>query len=210
MHLPDVDQPPFRVRPLALTNAHVSLEPLRPEHGPELFAIGQDEATWRYMPTTAFADNVAAARWVSDMLEDQLNGTRVCYVIRRLADDTVAGSTSLFDFRGPERALEIGYTWLAPAACRTEVNTATKLLLLSHCFETLGCRRVQLKTDGRNTTSQRAIERLGATREGTLRRHMVVQGSYQRDSVFYSILPEEWPAIKARLATRLAGPTSST
>ena len=209
MNIP-AEAPPFRVRPVELTNAHVSLEPLRPEHGPELYAIGQDDATWRYMPTTAFADNVAAAHWVSGMLEDQLNGTRVCYVIRRLADDAVVGSTSLFDFRAPERALEIGYTWLAPAACRTEVNTATKLLLLTHCFETLGCRRVQLKTDARNTTSQRAIERLGATREGTHRRHMVVQGSYQRDTVFYSILPEEWPPIKARLTARLGSPESAS
>ncbi len=204
MHLPTAPQSPFRVRPVELTNAWVRLEPLRPEHGPELFAIGQDEATWQHMPRPAFTDTVDAARWVSSMLDGVLACTRVCYVIRRLTDDSVAGSTSLFDFRTPERALEIGYTWLAPAACRTEVNTATKLLLLTHCFETLACRRVQLKTDARNLTSQRAIERLGATREGTLRRHMVVHGNFQRDSVYYSILPEEWPAIQARLTQRLA------
>ncbi len=205
MHLPAEDLPPFRVRPVELANAHVRLEPLRPEHGPDLFEIGQDEATWRYMPSPAFASTVDAARWISGMLNEVLAGTRVCYVIRRLADDSVAGSTSLYDFRAPERALEIGYTWHAPAVCRTEVNTATKLLLLTHCFETLHCRRVQLKTDGRNLTSQRAIERLGATREGTLRRHMVVHGTYQRDTVFYSILPEEWPPIKERLTARLNG-----
>lgn len=204
MHIPPDDLPPFRVKAVELANAWVRLEPLRPEHGPELFDIGQDEATWRHMPRPAFTDTVDAARWVSGMLNDMLAGTRVCYVIRRLADNSVAGSTSLFDFRAPERALEIGYTWHAPAACRTEVNTATKLLLLTHCFETLTCRRVQLKTDARNLTSQRAIERLGATKEGTLRRHLLVHGNVQRDSVFYSILPEEWPEIKARLTQRLA------
>ncbi len=196
-------EPPFRVRPVTLENVHVRVEPLRPEHGPHLFAIGRDEATWRFMPQGAFASEVDTARWVAAMLDDERAGTRVTFVIRRQSDRRIVGSTSLFDFRPRERALEIGYTWLAPEACRTAVNTAVKLLLLTHCFETLDCRRVQLKTDARNLVSQRAIERLGAVREGVLRRHMVVQGGFQRDSVFYSILPEEWPAIRERLITRL-------
>ena len=112
--------------------------------------------------------------------------------------------TSLFDIRRAERALEIGYTWLAPACHRTSINTAAKLLLLTHCFETLGCDRVQLKTDARNLVSQRAIERLGATREGVLRRHQKLPDGFVRDTVFYSILPDEWPAIKTRLSARLA------
>lgn len=196
--------PPFEVKPVPLGNAEVALEPLRPDHAPELFAIGQDEGTWRYMPTAAFAVPADADRFVGAMLAEVNAGARVTYVIRRNADGTVVGCTSLFDFRPPERALEIGFTWHAPAACRTAVNTATKLLLLTHCFETLRCGRVQLKTDGRNLASQRAIERLGATREGVLRRHMRVQGGFVRDSVYYSILPEEWPPIKIRLAARLA------
>ena len=196
--------PPFAVPVTPLVNAWVALEPLRPDHVPELFAIGREEATWRYMPAPAFTDQTAAQTWCEGMRKDMTAGTRVCYVIRRRSDDRVAGSTSLFDFRVPERALEIGYTWLAPFACRTEVNTATKLLLLTHCFETLRCGRVQLKTDARNTTSQRAIERLSAQREGVLRRHLRVHGEFVRDSVFYSILPEEWPPIQARLTARLA------
>ena len=137
-------------------------------------------------------------------MASELAGTRVPFVIRRQSDQHIVGTTSFFDIRKPERALEIGHTWLAPPACRTAVNTATKLLLLSHCFETLGCRRVQLKTDARNEISQRAIERLGATREGTLRKHMRLHDGFIRDTVFYSILPEEWPAIKARLTARLS------
>lgn len=195
---------PFRVRPVTLENDHVRLEPLRPEHAKPLFAIGRDEATWRFMPTPVFVTEVDAARWVSRLLDEELAGTRAPFVVRRLSDQHIVGSTSLFDFRAPERALEIGSTWYAPPACRTAVNTATKLLLLAHCFDTLGCLRVQLKTDGRNLTSQRAIERLGATREGVLRRHLRLHDGFQRDSVFYSILPEEWPAIRDRLTARLA------
>lgn len=195
---------PFRVQPVALTGDVVQLEPLRPEHAPALYAIGQEEATWRYMPRPAFASPTDAAQWVSSMLADMTAGTRVTYAVRRLADDHIVGSTCLFDFHGPERSLELGYTWYAPPACRTAVNTATKLLLLTHCFETLDCRRVQLKCDARNIPSQLAIQRIGAIKEGVLRKHMVVHGNYQRDSVYYSILPDEWPPIKTRLTERLA------
>ncbi len=190
---------------MTLENAVVRVEPMWPEHAPDLFVIGRDEATWRWMPTPAFQTGVDAARWVSAMLEDQLQGRRLPFVIRRVADDRVVGSTSLFDVRVPERAVEIGSTWLAPEACRSAVNTAAKLLLLTHAFDVLGARRVQLKTDARNVTSQRAIERLGAVREGVLRRHLRLHDGFQRDTVFYSILPEEWPVIKQRLSARLAG-----
>jgi N-acetyltransferase len=196
--------PPFRVRSVTLENPQVRLEPLRPEHARDLFMIGREEATWQWMPTPAFVTEVDAARWVSNLLADELNGKRVPFVIRRPSDQRLVGSTSFFDFHVNERALEIGSTWLAPEACRTAVNTAAKLLLLTHAFEALGCQRVQLKTDARNLVSQRAIERLGAVREGVLRRHMRLHDGFQRDTVYFSILPEEWPAIKARLTARLA------
>ncbi|MCF3648925.1 GNAT family N-acetyltransferase [Synoicihabitans lomoniglobus] len=205
MNSADTDpRPSFRVRPVTLANDHVQLEPMRPTHAPELFMIGQDEATWRYMPSPAFVAALDAANWVTAMLHDELAGSRVPLVVRRQCDDQVVGSTSLFDIRVPERAVEIGYTWYEPAACRTAVNTATKLLLLTHCFDTLGAERVQLKTDARNLASQRAIERLGATREGVLRHHMRVQNGFVRDSVYYSILANEWAPIRDRLTARLA------
>ena len=199
---PDQDSP-FRVSPVTLGNDFVRLEPLRPHHAPALFLIGREPETWRYMPDPSFDNEVAAARWVTAALDAELAGTRVPFVIIRLSDQVIVGSTSLFDIRSPERAVEIGHTWLAPAACRTEVNTAAKLLLLTHCFERLGARRVQLKTDARNERSQRAIERLGATKEGVLRRHMMCDDGHQRDTVYYSILPEEWPPIRERLTNRL-------
>jgi RimJ/RimL family protein N-acetyltransferase len=114
------------------------------------------------------------------------------------------GSTRLLDVRPNDRQVEIGATFLGRDYWRTPANTESKFLFLRYCFETLGCLRVALKTDGRNVRSQAAIERLGAVREGTLRKHMNVRG-YQRDTVYFSILDAEWPAIRARLSARLYG-----
>lgn len=199
-----MELPSFRVGPVELDHAVVRVEPMRPEHAPDLWVIGRDAATWRWMPTPVFASPVDAANWVARALDDQLHGRRVPFVIRRRSDGMIVGSTSFLDIRAPERALEIGWTWLAPAACGSAVNTATKLLLLTHAFDTLGAGRVQLKTDARNHVSQAAIERLGAKREGVLRKHMRLHDGFVRDTVFYSILPEEWPAIKGGLTERLA------
>lgn len=197
-------QPPFRVRPVTLTHAHVRLEPLRPQHAPDLFHAGHVHPSLRFQPAPPFERTVDAANWVSRALDDHLAGTRQPFAIIDPTAQVAVGSTSLFDIRPAERAVEIGYTWLAPSSQRTPINTAAKLLLLTHCFEDLGAGRVQLKTDARNTTSQRAIERLGATKEGILRKHLKLPDGFIRDTVFYSILPAEWPGIKARLEARLA------
>ena len=105
----------------------------------------------------------------------------------------------------PDRGLEIGSTWLAPEFRRTRINTECKYLLLRHAFETLGAIRVQFKTDSRNETSQRAIERLGAQKEGVLRNHMIMSDGYYRHSVYYSIIDSEWPTIKTRLEAFILG-----
>src|SRR6185295_18650548 len=109
------------------------------------------------------------------------------------------GSTRYMDIRPHDRAIEIGYTWVATERQRSAINTECKLLLLRHAFETLAAGRVQLKTDGRNVKSQTAVARLGAQREGVLRRHMRTRNDHFRDTVFFSILAEEWPAIRSRL-----------
>ena len=116
------------------------------------------------------------------------------------------GSTRLLDVRPADRHVEIGSTFLARPLWRTPANTESKYLVLSHCFEQLGCVRVALKTDARNARSQEAIARLGASREGVLRKHMNVRG-FQRDTVYYSLLDTEWPEAKRRLAERLYGST---
>lgn len=196
--------PHFRVRAVTLSNEQVRLEPLRPSHAPELAHAGHVHPSLEFQPTPPFERTVDAVSWGTGALADHLAGKRFPFAIIDPSENVAVGSTSLFDIRPAERALEIGYTWLAPVCHRTPINTAAKLLLLSHCFETLGCERVQLKTDARNLVSQRAIERLGATREGVLRRHQKLHDGFVRDTVFYSILLEEWPAIKTRLASRLA------
>ena len=121
------------------------------------------------------------------------------FVIVRRSDERAVGMTAYLDIHSRDRWLEIGGTWLTPEMWRTPINTECKYLLLRHAFETLGCVRVQLKTDGRNVQSQRAIERLGAVKEGVLRKHMLTRGGYQRDTVMYSIVDMEWHAVKERL-----------
>ena len=113
------------------------------------------------------------------------------------------GSTRFLNIRPEHRGLEIGWTWIGREWQRTSVNTETKFLLLRHAFERLGCIRVELKTDARNERSQQAIERIGAKREGILRSHMLVQEGFRRDSVYFSVLDEEWPAVKEGLEKRL-------
>jgi RimJ/RimL family protein N-acetyltransferase len=125
------------------------------------------------------------------------------------ATGAAIGSTRYLDIRPKDRQLEIGSTFLGRGYWRTPANTEAKYLLLRHAFESLGCVRVALKTDGRNTRSQAAIERLGAVREGVLRKHMNVRG-FQRDTVYFSILETEWPAVKARLEARLAAGAPAT
>jgi RimJ/RimL family protein N-acetyltransferase len=142
--------------------------------------------------------------WVRDILSRAEKGTDLPFVAVHLASGRVAGATRYLNIMPNDRGLEIGGTWYGLDFQRTAVNTECKYLLLKHAFETLGAIRVQLKTDSRNERSQRAIERLGAVREGVLRNHMVLPDGYIRHSVFYSILDSEWPAVKSRLEEWLA------
>jgi RimJ/RimL family protein N-acetyltransferase len=148
-------------------------------------------------------------RWVQQALEDGATRKRIPFTIFLRAEEEVAGSTSIFDIRTHDRALEIGWTWLGNKYQRTPVNTECKYLLLKHAFEELKAIRVQLKTDSRNELSQRALQRLGAVREGVLRRHMVVAGGHVRDTVMYSVVDGDWPNVKAHLEDLLHRQPSS-
>lgn len=187
-------------RSVTLTGRLVRLEPLALEHAPALLAASADESIWRYLPRSmpTSLDDVRA--WIADALAAQRESRELPFAIVELASGRAVGSTRYMDIRPAHRGLEIGWTWLGRSVQRTGVNTESKLLVLTHAFEALGALRVQLKTDGRNTVSQRAIERLGAVREGVLRRHMIMWDGAVRDTVMYSILADEWPAAKARLA----------
>ena len=191
------------VEPVTLIGDVARLEPLELAHAEALYRVGQYPRIWDYMPVDPSASVAAMRAWIAAALEDRATGTQLAFAILSRADNTAVGSTRYLNISAHDRGVEIGWTWLTPAVQRTAINTECKLLLLRHAFETLGAIRVQLKTDRRNETSQRAIERLGAVREGILRKHMIVRDDYQRDSVMYSITDEEWPAIKAGLKTRL-------
>jgi RimJ/RimL family protein N-acetyltransferase len=191
--------------PLTLRGTYLTLEPIDERHAPDLFAAMQDEDVCRYLawpPPTKLEETLALVR---DAREAMARGQSLAFAQIWNESGQAIGSTRLLDVRPGDRQVEIGATFLARAFWRTMANTESKFLFLAHCFESLGCVRVALKTDGRNVRSQEAIARLGAVREGVLRRHMQVRG-YQRDTVYYSILDDEWPAVKARLQARLYGP----
>ena len=142
--------------------------------------------------------------WVLDILSRAEKGTDLPFAVIHLASGRVAGATRYLNIMPKDRGLEIGGTWYGTDFQRTPVNTECKYLLLSHAFETLKCIRVQLKTDKRNERSQKAIERLGAKKEGILRNHMILPDGRYRDSVFYSILDTEWLDVKKNLEEMMA------
>jgi RimJ/RimL family protein N-acetyltransferase len=190
--------------PPTLTGKFVTLEPIDERHAPDLFAAMQDEEVCRYLawpPPAKVEETVALIREARELMA---RGQSIVFAQIWNTTGHAIGSTRLLDLRPADRQVEIGSTFLARDYWRTPANTESKLLFLSYCFEKLGCVRVALKTDGRNVRSQEAIARLGAVREGVLRKHMNVRG-YQRDTVYFSILAEEWPAVRGRLQARLAG-----
>lgn len=183
-----------------LQGEHVRLRPLRASDGPALFSALRDPSIWTWLSAAAPANEQAMGRLVDAVLAVMRSGTRFCWVVE--AGTTVAGWTSYGDFSLEDGRIEIGWTAYGVQWQRTAVNTETKLLLLGHAFDELGYQRVTLKTDARNERSQRAIERLGAVREGVLRRMLRRPDGTLRDSVYYSILDDEWPAVRRRLSER--------
>ena len=191
------------VAPVTLTGNHVRIEPMTEAHVPALAAIGCEDSIWGLMLYGWVRDEADMRRWVLDLLQRQQQGTDVPFVVIHLASGRVAGATRYMEIRPPHRGLEIGGTWYGLEFQRTVVNTETKYLLLKHAFEVLGAIRVQFKADLRNERSWRAIERLGALREGILRNHYLLPDGVVRDSVYYSILDREWPGVRSRLERML-------
>ena len=165
--------------------------------------IGANENIWRYMLYGNIQTYEQMLSWVRDMLRFQSEGTDLPFAVIYSKSERAIGATRYLNINLNHRHLEIGGTWYGVEYQGTGVNSEAKYLLLQHAFENLGCVRVQLKTDARNQRSQRAIERLGATREGILRHDMITPDGYFRDSVYYSILDSEWPEVKSRLESRL-------
>ena len=189
----------MEVKPVVLTGKYVRLEPMTEAHIPGLAEIGAGQTFWDFMLYGNINTVDDMRNWVKDILGRAQKGTDLPFVVIHLASGRVAGATRYLNIVPKDRGLEIGGTWYGPDFQRTAVNTECKYLLLQHAFETLGCIRVQLKTDLRNERSQIAIERIGAVKEGVLRNHMILPDGRIRHSVFYSILDSEWPDVKKRL-----------
>lgn len=179
---------------ITLQGRFVRLEPLREQHRADLeAAAAQDLATFAYMGAS-----LPLLGWDA-WLREALDGHYVAWATVDVATNAAVGSTRFGDISLADDRLEIGWTWIAPSHQRTAINTEAKLLQLTYAFEILGSDRVALKTDARNERSQRAIERLGAVREGVLRHHIRMPDGFKRDTVYYSILADEWPRVHARL-----------
>ena len=189
----------FNVSPLVLEGPGVRLEPLQPDHAEALYAIGQEAEDWLYMPRGELSSLTDTHNWIAEAQRSAEQGESIGFAIRDLDSGKLAGSTRYLGIRPPHYSVEIGYTWLGRDFQRSHINTSAKLCLLEHAFDALGAVRVELKCDSRNQRSQQAIARLGATREGLFRKHMFVRDHYLRDTVYFSIIAEEWPAIRERL-----------
>jgi RimJ/RimL family protein N-acetyltransferase len=191
------------VEPIVLEGDHVRLEPLSTEHLSGLTEVGLDVEIWRWMPM--FVQTPMDMRTlVDEALAEAEAGTMVPFATVERASGRPVGSTRFLSIEPRHRRLEIGWTWLAPAWQRSVVNTEAKLLMLRHAFEKLGALRVEFKTDALNEQSRTALLAIGAIEEGTLRHHMVMPNGRRRDSVYFSVLEEEWPRVHAHLESRLA------
>lgn len=198
--------PQVPLQPITLVGQRVRLEPLSLQHAEPLWPQADELDIWRYMPYGEVNSVTKLRAVIDDLLRRQARGTDLPFAVFDLATGVAAGMTRYMTIDLPNRGVEIGGTWYGQAFRRTATNTECKYLLMRHAFETLGCIRVQLKTDLRNERSQRAIERLGAVREGVLRKNMLMPDGYHRSSVMYSVIDDEWPAVRARLENFLQVP----
>jgi N-acetyltransferase len=191
------------MEPITLTGKLVRLEPLSLAHTAELAEAGKEASVWQYMRYGQVTTEAKMGELVGLLLEWQERGTDLPFAVMHLESGRAIGMTRYMNISQADRNLEIGGTWYAPAWQGTGVNTESKYLLLRQAFEGLGCLRVQFRTDVRNLRSQKAIERLGAVREGVLREHMILPDGTVRSSVFYSILRGEWEGVKRHLEARM-------
>jgi RimJ/RimL family protein N-acetyltransferase len=188
---------------VTLTGDLVTLEPLQPGHHDELVAAAADGRLWEHWYTSVPSPGTMAAD-IDEKLAQQAVGARLPFTVRRNDTGVVAGMTTFLNVEADVPRLEIGSTWMARSAQRTGVNAESKLLLLTRAFDVLGCIAVEFRTHWHNTRSRAAIERLGAKQDGVLRNHRRMPDGTLRDTVVFSILDTEWPAVRSGLRHRLA------
>jgi RimJ/RimL family protein N-acetyltransferase len=191
------------IEPCVLEGPHVRLEPLTIEHLEPLTAIGLDPDIWRWTLNRNLTPE-DMRRYVETALAERRAGQALPFATIERGSGRVVGSTRFAAIDATHRRVEIGWTWIARPWQRTAVNTEAKFLMLRHAFEVWRCQRVELKTSAKNERSRRAILRIGATEEGTLRKHQINADGTSRDSVYFSIIDDEWPAAKRRLEGMMA------
>lgn len=194
---------PHPREPIVLSGRHVRLDPLAADHLDALCAVGLEPSLWEWTISRVRTREEMRA-YIGAALDARAGGTALPFVIVHLGSGRVVGSTRLANHSARDGRVEIGWSWVAPAWQRSAVNTEAKLLLLTYAFERLRLERVELKTDALNARSRAAIARLGAREEGTLRRHMRTDAGRLRDTVYFSILADEWPDVRAQLMARLS------
>ncbi len=193
----------MNLSPVVLEGADVRLEPLSESHHAGLSAAGLDPELWK-LNISQVLDAEQMMRYIRTALSDQEKGTALPFATIEKATGTIVGSTRYMNIDAAHKRVEIGRTWVAPPRQRTAINTEAKYLMMRHAFETLGCNRVELKTDMLNTKSRNAILRIGARQEGVLRSHMVTWSGRLRDTVYFSVIAPEWPEVKANLEAKMA------
>jgi RimJ/RimL family protein N-acetyltransferase len=192
----------MNAEPVILEGRRARMEPLKKEHADELAKFAFNEQLWLWT-TNLMRDIQDLDRYVDRALDEQRSRVALPFVTVERATGRVVGSSRFGNIDVANRKVEIGWTWIDPAWQRTYVNTEAKLLMLTHAFETWKCIRVELKTDALNTKSRAAMQRIGATEEGTLRSHMITESGRIRDSVYFSIVEKEWAAVKRGLLEKL-------
>jgi len=192
----------IKLQPSPLEGHGVRLEPLSPEHEAGLKAAAADGRLWELFYTSV-PEPEKTRKYIDDALEGQRKGDMLPWAVRDLKTDRIVGSTRYHDIIPAADRVEIGYTWYAKRCQRTHVNSACKVLLFAHAFDSLKCKVVGLRTDNFNLRSQRAIEALGAKKDGVIRHHWPRRDGSIRDTVMYSVLAHEWPDIRNHLETRL-------
>jgi len=192
----------MNIAPIVLEGAHVRLEPLSMTHHVGLCEVGLDPGLWE-ITMTLIRTPEEMADYIMTALKLQEEGVALPFAIIAKADGKVVGSTRFGNIDRANRCVEIGWTWVAAQWQRSVVNTEAKYLLLTHAFESLGCIRVEFKTDVINMKSRNALVRIGAKEEGILRKHMITPTGRVRDTVYYSIIDSEWPRVKRRLEEKI-------
>ncbi|HUI63921.1 MAG TPA: GNAT family protein [Bacteroidota bacterium] len=199
----------MNIQTVRLEGNVVCLAPLSMAHLDGLCEVALEEELWEWAPS-ALRSKADLQAYIESALELQKEGKALPFAIIERASGRPIGSTRFGNIDTANRRVEIGWTWIARPWRRTLVNTEAKYLMLRHAFETLGCARVEFKTDVLNERSRRALLRIGAKEEGILRSHMIVRDGRIRDSVYYSIIASEWPEVKARLSQKLERPDGRT